>query len=251
MVHPTSVCPKCGDLIANCAMKRHLNSCKGVIRSEMIKISRKYSDEPGNCRYCNRFCKNTNSLIQHELRCKENPNRRDCDKLSKYSTENFKGQTKDTNETIAKAAKFQHESYSSGILKSRFPRPSDIIHLYQDDINLEIAKWHNFISSIEYTLPNFQISTRSDGYQYTCTIDGKSRNEFSTKYILVHTLILQTILNRNLDEKETVHHIDENKSNNSPYNLIIFKTRGDHARFHLKQSALLIYDEDNHNFSCV
>lgn len=27
------------------------------------------------CRYCGKVCKNKNSLAQHEIRCKENPNR--------------------------------------------------------------------------------------------------------------------------------------------------------------------------------
>lgn len=31
-----------------------------------------------NCQYCNRECKNKNSLIQHEIRCKSNPDRIIC-----------------------------------------------------------------------------------------------------------------------------------------------------------------------------
>ena len=27
------------------------------------------------CKYCGKECKNKNSLVQHEIRCKENPNR--------------------------------------------------------------------------------------------------------------------------------------------------------------------------------
>lgn len=30
------------------------------------------------CKYCGRICKNKNSLIQHEIRCKENPNHIIC-----------------------------------------------------------------------------------------------------------------------------------------------------------------------------
>lgn len=30
------------------------------------------------CKYCNKECKNKNSLIQHEIRCKLNPNRIEC-----------------------------------------------------------------------------------------------------------------------------------------------------------------------------
>lgn len=28
-----------------------------------------------NCKFCNKECKNSNSLTQHEIRCKNNPNR--------------------------------------------------------------------------------------------------------------------------------------------------------------------------------
>lgn len=41
------------------------------------------------CKYCLKVCKNKNSLVQHEIRCKENPNKinleylsnRDCSKI--------------------------------------------------------------------------------------------------------------------------------------------------------------------------
>lgn len=35
-----------------------------------------------NCKYCGRECKNKNSLTQHEIRCKENPNRIDTSYVS-------------------------------------------------------------------------------------------------------------------------------------------------------------------------
>ena len=28
------------------------------------------------CKFCNKICKSNNSLIQHEIRCKNNPNRK-------------------------------------------------------------------------------------------------------------------------------------------------------------------------------
>ena len=45
-----------------------------------------------NCKYCNKECKNKNSLVQHEIRCKENPNRISliCSN-GKYSASNHKG----------------------------------------------------------------------------------------------------------------------------------------------------------------
>ena len=52
------------------------------------------------CEFCGKQCKSLNSLNQHSTRCKENPNRKDFNKLGKYSSENRKGQTKDTCEEM-------------------------------------------------------------------------------------------------------------------------------------------------------
>lgn len=35
-------------------------------------------NETYTCKYCGRKCKNLNSLRQHEIRCKENPNKIEC-----------------------------------------------------------------------------------------------------------------------------------------------------------------------------
>ncbi len=47
-----------------------------------------------------------------------------------------------------------------------------------------------------------------------------------------HILVAEKMLGRNLTSEEVVHHIDENRSNNNPSNLMVFKTKGDHTRFH-------------------
>ena len=59
------------------------------------------------CKYCGKQCKNINSLKQHEIRCKSNPNRRP----STFSTNNpsinnpwNKGKTKDNDIRIARQA---------------------------------------------------------------------------------------------------------------------------------------------------
>lgn len=50
--------------------------------------------------------------------------------------------------------------------------------------------------------------------------------------ILEHRLVAEEKLGRFLKRQETVHHIDENKTNNIPENLIVFRTNADHSRFH-------------------
>lgn len=50
--------------------------------------------------------------------------------------------------------------------------------------------------------------------------------------ILEHRLIAEKKLGRYLKTGEVVHHLDENKTNNNPDNLIVFRTLADHSRFH-------------------
>lgn len=51
-------------------------------------------------------------------------------------------------------------------------------------------------------------------------------------YVRKHVLIAENKLGRRLNDNECVHHLDENKYNNKPENLIVFKTNADHSRFH-------------------
>lgn len=67
----------------------------------------------------------------------------------------------------------------------------------------------------------------------------KARND---GYVYIHQLQAEKKLGRALNDKECVHHIDENKYNNAPDNLMVFKTNSDHVAFH---SGCEIYlDED-------
>ena len=66
------------------------------------------------CQYCNKLCKNLNSLKQHECRCSNNPDRRCSDNLSKYITANRKGRTKDNCPEIAKQAETLKQKYADG-----------------------------------------------------------------------------------------------------------------------------------------
>lgn len=47
-----------------------------------------------------------------------------------------------------------------------------------------------------------------------------------------HRLVAESILCRPLERGEVVHHIDKNKRNNSPDNLVVFKNQAEHARYH-------------------
>lgn len=53
-------------------------------------------------------------------------------------------------------------------------------------------------------------------------------------YVLEHRLIAEQFLGRFLTKEEVIHHLDENKKNNKPENLLYFKTNGEHLSFHNK-----------------
>lgn len=57
-----------------------------------------------------------------------------------------------------------------------------------------------------------------------------------------HILVAEEILGRPLESGECVHHIDCDRTNNNPENLMIFKTRGDHTAYHNGVEPILLSD---------
>jgi hypothetical protein len=58
------ICELCGTEVSLKNLKRHQETCN------------KYKDRLDfKCIYCQKQCKNINSLAQHEVRCKHNPDR--------------------------------------------------------------------------------------------------------------------------------------------------------------------------------
>lgn len=47
-----------------------------------------------------------------------------------------------------------------------------------------------------------------------------------------HRIVAEQILGRPLKPGEVVHHIDRNKRNNNPDNLMVFASQADHAKWH-------------------
>ena len=107
--HKQALCKICGKFFDVANIKRHEASCG--------RIDTKYhvSHEGLNCEYCGKLCKHKNSLTQHELRCKENPNRKNFDSLLAFNLSE-KGLTKETSECRAKMAMTLKQKYQSGEL---------------------------------------------------------------------------------------------------------------------------------------
>lgn len=76
------------------------------------------------CKYCGKECKNKNSLVQHEIRCKENPNK--IDTSNSWNNKNRqvwnKGLTKETSKSLQKASETYKKNRELGLHKS-IPNP--------------------------------------------------------------------------------------------------------------------------------
>lgn len=54
-------------------------------------------------------------------------------------------------------------------------------------------------------------------------------------YVYAHILVAEKILGRPIERGEEVHHRDGDRQNNSPENLMVFATKGEHSAFHQAQ----------------
>lgn len=68
--------------------------------------------------------------------------------------------------------------------------------------------------------------------------DGYVRHNVGGKLIREHQIIAEKALGRPLPPGVQVHHLDENKQNNSPDNLVICPDDAYHKLLHLRQRAL-------------
>jgi len=108
---PKIVCPHCGQEISKSKFTKHLRRHKnrpGSFKENVVHVTH----EGLNCQYCGKLCKSKNSLAQHEIRCKQNPQRKCFNNLSNEGWS--KGLTKETDERILRcviANKGKHKSF--------------------------------------------------------------------------------------------------------------------------------------------
>lgn len=72
-------------------------------------------------------------------------------------------------------------------------------------------------------------------------------NSYGTGFMYEHVLVASENLGRPLKKGECVHHVDNNHLNNSPENLIVFRTNSDHIKFHMGGELV---KHDDGTYSC-
>ena len=73
MIQPKVTCELCGQVISKSNYKAHIR--RHEKHPETFKLTYKTNHEGLDCCFCGKTCISQNSLVQHEMRCKDNPNR--------------------------------------------------------------------------------------------------------------------------------------------------------------------------------
>ena len=112
------LCDVCGRLISSSNIDKHLRAHFNDVTDNSYHVSH----DDLNCIFCNKSYKNLKSLVQHEIRCKQNPNRiKPCNNLGQYNRVGHvawnRGLTKNTDERIDKCAKSYKKNHELGLHK--------------------------------------------------------------------------------------------------------------------------------------
>lgn len=202
-----------------------------------------------NCRFCGKECKNKNSLIQHEIRCKENPNRKAFNNFENYILTERKGKTKDNCQDILKQSISLHKKYEDGYISPSKGRKNTFEYFYKEHNDQEIQKWLDYLDSKEFIIPEHEVQEHPEDYLIVRKTGVKV--DTSVIYEFEHDFVANILLEGNLLKNNTVHHIDNCRSNNDKKNLMVFESNAEHKRFHNSKYAYLIYNKNTHLFNCI
>lgn len=250
---PRTQCPNCGKLITNATFEKHYSACinpNSKINSRKGIEKYKLDHDDLFCKFCSKKCQNKNSLIQHEIRCKQNPNRKDFNNLGNYCSMCRKGKTKEQLLEIQRQVDTMKAKYQNGYVSPNKGKHIQFDYIYSEHNQEQINKWVQFIDSLDIELPLYTIK---DKYLEEYTLVKLTENiKYATNknYLFEHELIVSTYLGKINVNNYTIHHLDRIRSNNDIHNLLVFKTNSDHKRFHNSKFAYLLYDEIDHTFIC-
>lgn len=218
MKYEKMCCPICGNQIGKNNYNRHLSKCDGSYKPVKHTDRYRVTHDGLNCCFCNKLCKSTNSLTQHELRCKNNPNRSESSKRDfKAQYRNLPQETKDRMSWSKGLTSNDSSSVKKCAENRRKPHPfNDVWEEYNSN---EINKWLEYVRKFDKSVD--------------------SKNYIS---------IANALLSNTLSKENRVHHINLNHDDNTITNLLIFESDADHKRFHNSKYAKLKYNDVTHKF---
>lgn len=118
------VCEICGQEISASNYSKHLRRHEN--HPESFKQSYHLDHFDLFCKYCGKECKNKNSLVQHEIRCKCNPNKCNMDITPREGFNNKgrvawnKGLTKEINDSIKKQSETFKKNEQLGLHTNKY-----------------------------------------------------------------------------------------------------------------------------------
>lgn len=249
---PRTECPNCGKLITKACFSKHYNACinpNSKYNLNRTKVVYTLDHADLCCKFCGKELKSKRALLQHEIRCKENVNRIAYQNLSNYINEHRKGKSADNCTDIAKQRQTIITKYKNGYVSPLRGKLREIQYIYKEHNDAEIQKWLAYVKESQFIIPHYDIISHSEGYSIVSRsqhVGGKS-----VRYEFEHNYIASILLEGKLDAINTVHHIDSNRSNNDPFNLLIFQTDSEHKRFHNSPHAYITYNTETHLFNCI
>ena len=144
-------CEICGREISKSNITKHLKTHEnGNFNKKSLQTHLDHDDL--FCKYCGKECKNRNSLIQHEIRCKENPDKINVivDGFNKKGHKAWnKGLTKETDARIKQCSETYHKNHKLGLHKdvcgeNNSSKRIDVREKISNSClnNSRLGKWH-------------------------------------------------------------------------------------------------------------
>jgi hypothetical protein len=160
--HKKTACSNCGKLFDVANIKRHEASCGKVDNQYHV------SHEGLECIFCGKTCKNKNSLTQHELRCRENPERKSWDCLANFikqeveALQDVGGLSKETCPRVAQAANTLSQRYKTGeIIPSQKGKPGTFLgrtHTEESKAKIRISTLKYLEDTVGLIRPRYNIN---------------------------------------------------------------------------------------------
>lgn len=144
------------------------------------------------------------------------------------------------NKIKMRSAGFQkgHKLYLGGVLFKKGQKPWNTGLTKETDkrVKLLIEKMnHTKIINNSYIRGKKHYNWKGGKYcdgRYNYLLNPRHHRAKKDGYVAEHIVVMEEKINRPLRKDEVVHHIDENKLNNSINNLFLFSNNKSHTKFH-------------------